>query len=357
MAGIAGMLGVADASREYLNTVGQKVVFDAAGKWLAAHNADMQAFIGVFAEGETEDHSFRYKLPGGGRLQRRSGQAQSGATKPYGSWDVALPLEEFGDQTVYTEDSAAEMTIADMQLHLDNVRIKDINTMRFEMLKALFNNTARTFVDERKGSLTIQSLANGDSVVYPPVLGSESEATDNHYIETSYAPTAISDTNNPFVTARGELEEHFGAPSGFGNICVFINPDATPDTEALTDFDPVNDSGKRPGANRDVVAMIPNVPGRILGRTNGVWVSEWRWIPATYMLGIDLDSPRPLMVRRPGAYTGFPNGLSLRSTDTAYPFRAAHYSHRFGVGVANRLNGVVLELAAGGSYSIPSDFA
>lgn len=357
MANLAGLLGVSDASRTYLNTVGQKLVFEAANKWLAAHNADMQAFQSVFVEGETEDYTFRYKLPGGGRLQRRSGQAQSGTTKPTGAWDVAFPLEEFGSQIAYTEDGAAEMTVQDMQLHLDAVRTQDINTMRFELLKALFNNTARTFVDEIKGSLTIQPLANNDAVNYPPVLGSESEAGENHYIETGYAPSAISDTNNPYETGRNDLEEHFGTPSGFGNVVAFINPDAKAKTEALTDYDPVNDSAKLPGSTRDVVTGAPMVPGRLLGRTSGVWVAEWRWIPATYMLFIDLDQPRPLMIRRPGSYTGFPRGLALRSTDTAYPFRAAHYSHRFGVGAGNRLNGVVLELANGGSYTIPTAFA
>jgi hypothetical protein len=30
---------------------------------------------------------------------------------------------------------------------------------------------------------------------------------------------------------------------------------------------------------------------------------------------------------------------------------------RFGLGTRNRLNGVIMELGVGGSYSIPSDYA
>lgn len=354
MAGLFGLLGTADTDREYVNTVGQRVVYDAIQAYLTRVNADAEAAMVAFIEGMTEDHTERYKLPGGGRLQRRGGLTRSGAVKAGGQWDVAYPLEDFGAQVVGSDVDMAYMLIGDLERHLTTVTLQYVNTVRFEMLKALFNNTARTFTDERKGNLTIQPLANNDSVVYPPVLGSETEATDNHYLESGYAASAISDTNNPYVTIKNKLEEHWGAPTGGSNVAVFIHSDQLPVTEALTDYVPVVDAFVRAGDNTAVPINLPNVPGSIRGRTNGVWVVEWRWIPTGWKLGMHLEQPAPLKMRVDPANTGLPRGLALVARDEIYPMESAEWRVRFGLGVGNRLNGVAFELGTGGSYTIPA---
>lgn len=356
MAGIFGILGLQDTDRSYVNTIGQSIVYTATQTLLQQYNSDLQAALMLFVEGETDGYKERYKAPGGGRLQRRGGQAPSAAVKAGGSWDVAYPLEDFGAQVAGDDVALAYMTMQEYQRHLDTVMIQDMNTVRYEMLRALFNNTAGTFVDPLYGSLTIERLANGDSVTYPPVLGSESEATENHYLESGYAATAISDTNNPYVTIRQELEEHFGASTGGDNIAAFINPAEVPETEDLSDFDGVEDRFIRVGANTDVPVMLPNAPGRIVGRTNGVWIIEWRWMPANYILGIHLDVPAPLKMRVDPADTGLARGLSLVATEQNYPLQSSHWRHRFGMGVGNRLNGVVMELGTGGTYTVPTGY-
>lgn len=357
MSGIFGLLGLSDTDRSYLNTIGQSVVYSASQQLLQQYNAELNAAMSIFVQGTTTGYKERYKLPGGGRLMRRGGQAQSAAVKAYGSWDVAYPLEDFGAQLAESDIAMAYMTMDEYNRHLDSVMIRDMNTVRFEMLKALFNSTAGTFVDPLYGSLTVERLANGDSVTYPPVLGSETEATDNHYLESNYAATAISDTNNPYVTIREELEEHFGASTGGDNIAVFINPAEVPETEDLSDFDAVPDRFISTGANTDIPQNLPSAPGRVIGRTNGVWVIEWRWIPANYALGIHLEAPAPLKMRVDPPDTGLGTGLQLVATDTDYPLSFAHYRHRFGLGVGNRLNGVVLEFGTGGTYTVPTAYS
>lgn len=357
MSGIFGILGLSDNDRSYVNTIGQSLVFTATQTLLQQYNADLNAAMSIFLDSTTTGFKERYKLPGGGRLQRRGGLAQSAAVKAYGSWDVAFPLEDFGAQLADSDIAMAYMTMPEYNRHVETVMIQDMNTVRFEMLKALFNSTAATFVDPINGSLTIERLANGDSVVYPPVLGSETEATDNHYLESNYAATAISDTNNPYITIREELEEHFGTSTGGDNIVVFINNAETPETEDLSDFDAVPDNYVRVGSNTDVPQGLPTVPGKVIGRTNGVWVVEWRWMPANYMFGIHLDAPKPLKMRVDPADTGLGTGLQLVARDQQYPIESAHYRHRFGFGCANRLNGVVMELGTGGSYSVPAAYA
>jgi hypothetical protein len=359
MSGIFGILNLntTDNQRTFVNTVGQRIVYDAINELLTRYNAGLRAAMAVFVETETTQFKERYMLPGGGRLQRRGGQAQSGAVKAAGYWDVAYPLEDFGAQLASSDVAMAYMTMADLDRHLKTIFIQNTNTVRYEILKALVNNTQRTFTDPLHGALAVESLANGDSVTYPPVLGSEDEATDDHYLESGYVAADISDTNNPFVTIRDELEEHFGAATGGENIVVFINSAQTAKVEALADFDEVPDRFIRVGDDTDVPEGLPNVPGRILGRVSGCWAVEWRWVPASYLMGIFMDAPRPLKVRRDPADTGLPSGLTLVATDETYPLLSSHYRHRFGIGVGNRLNGVVMELGNGGTYTIPTGYS
>jgi len=358
MSGIFGLLNVNDTDRVFLSTLGQRIVADAVTQEFARYNAELQMAMGIFVEERTVDHTFRYKLPGGGRLQRIGGQAPTAAVKTTGSWDVAFPIESFGAQISTDRIDMAYMTVQDLNRHIDTLFMQDTNTVRFEMLKALFNNTARTFADPYKGSLTIQPLANGDTVVYPPVLGSETEAVESHYLYSGYASASMSDTNNPYKTIVAELEEHFGAMTGGSNIVAFINNAETAKTVALTEFNTVGDRYINPGANTDTVNTVPNVPGRILGRTDsGVWISEWRWVPANYILALHLDARAPLIQRIDPPETGLPADLALIVKDADYPIESSYYEHRFGVGVGNRLNGVVMFLDTGSSYAIPSAFA
>jgi hypothetical protein len=57
------------------------------------------------------------------------------------------------------------------------------------------------------------------------------------------------------------------------------------------------------------------------------------------------------------ADTGLGMGLQLVAEDERYPIKSAHYRNRFGYGVRNRLNGVVVQLVASTSYTIPTIYA
>lgn len=355
MSAIFGALNINDTDRVFQSTVGQEVIYDEAAKFIAKANDEMNKSMEAFVEGTTDKYKTRYKLPGGGYLQHRNSDGSYSAVKASGAWDVAYPMIDVGAMISGNDVDMAYMTVAELDSHIQTIVMKNVNTTRYELLKALFNNTADTFVDDLHGSLTIQPLANGDSVVYPPVSGSASEATENHYLESGYAASAIADAHNPYVTIRDELLEHFGESP---NVAVFINSAEEPETEDLTDFDAVNDAYTRPGANTAQLFDIPvNLPGTIIGRTNGVWVVKWNWIPAGWALGIDLDATKPLMKRVDPADTGLPEGLNLVATDERFPFKNAIWRNRFGFGCGNRLNGVVMEFGTAGTYTVPTAYA
>lgn len=358
MSGIFGHLKLADTDRVFSATAGQQVIYEAIRDYLDRVNMETNQFLSVFVDQTTSNYKERYKLPGGGHLQRRAADGRFGAVKSYGYWDVAYPIEDFGAQIATNDVVSSYMTAQELENHVNTVVIQNANTVRFELLKALLNNTQDTFTDPLWGSLSIEPLANGDTVTYPPVIGSESEATEDHYLESSYAATAISDTNNPFVTIRDDLVHHYGIAGDGYNIVVFINGDEQDEVEDLTDYDPVTDRYTRPGANINEVFGLPaGLPGAVLGRTNGVWVVRWDWIPDNYMLGIHLDAPKPLKQRIDPADTGLGTGLQLVTRDESFPFEGSFWRHRFGFGCGNRLNGVVMELGTGGTYDIPSGYS
>jgi hypothetical protein len=358
MSNIFGSLGVSDSDYVFSATQGQRVIFEAATAYVAEQNAALNAVVSTFVDRTTSDHIMRYKLPGGGMLQKRGGQAQSGATKATGSWDVAFPLSEYGDQIAGDDVSLAYMTVAELDRHFQTVVTRNINTVRYELLKTLFTPTNTTFVDPNWGALTCVPLANGDAVVYPPVVGSATEATDNHYLPTVYLAAGISDTNDPisgFVIP--ELEEHFGQVTGGAPIVVFINTAQVAKISALAAMVGVVDNYVIPGANTDTPILPPTVPGRILGRhMGGAWVVQWDWIPSDFILGVHLDAPKPLYKRVDPPQTGLPADLTLVSQDEEYPFRVAHWRNRFGFGVANRLSAIALKLHAN-TYAVPAAYA
>jgi len=358
MSGIFGALNVADTDRVFNATVGQRAIYETAMEYIARINAELQEVLAVFIESTTEDHKRRYKLPGSGYLQKRSIQGRYASVKAVGQWDVGFPLEDYGAQISGNDIDFRRMTIAELDRHLDTVVGMNINTVRHEVLQALMNNTQDSFLDEEWGAVLVEPLANGDATLYPPVLAASDEATDNHYLESGYAPTAIDDgANDPLTLIKDELEEHFGVDEAGSDIMVFSNPDATPDVTAMDGFVRITDKGIVPGDDTaTLVAALPRHPGTLIGRGKGVWYVEWRHLPATYMIGVHLSSPKPLIRRVDPADMEIPDGLNLVARDEEFPFLGSFWRHRFGLGVGNRLNGVVVENGSGGTYSIPTAY-
>jgi len=359
MSGIYGLLGKDDRDRAFrVQNLGAEVIYDAVSELLDSWNEGLQKALGVFVEAETETFKKRYKLPGGGKLQEmgQNTQAQAAARKRTGQYDVAFPLKEYSAAFGGNRVDMAYMTLEELDNHLKTIFTEDAATLRFLMLDRLFNNVQGSFGDNDHGTLLIEGLANGDAVVYPPVIGSATEATEDHYLEAGYLATAISDSDNPYTTIRDELTHHTKRIQGGQNIVVFINNAEVAETEALTDFDPLSDNFVRDGEDTAVPFGLPTaLPGRIIGRSNGVWIVEWDFIPATYMYGQDIDQPAPLFMRTDPASTGLPGGLALISEGKGKgPLEGSVWSRRTGFGVGNRLNGVCMELAAGGSYTKPT---
>ncbi len=357
MSGIFGQLGLGDTEFVFAATQGQDVIYTLIQAHLDRVNADIAAALSVFVAQTTETHKERYKLPGGGFLQKlgQNPQGRADDVKTFGGYDVAYPLEEFGAQISMTRVSEAYMTVDDLNRHVTGVVKRNVRSVRNELLVAMFDNTQDTFTDINWGSLTIEPFANGDTVTYPPVVGSGTEATEDHYLESGYTAANISDTNNPYVTIRDDLVHHYDGTTTDNEVAVFINKAQLTVTEALTDFTPVTNTNVIPGTQTATLTGQPTGhPGVLVGSTNGCWVIVWDWVPANYMIGTFIEDDPPIKMRIDPAAVGLGSGLQLVSEDEIYPVSASHWSHRFGFGAGNRLNGVVMELGTGGTYTVPT---
>ena len=364
MSGIFGHLNVSDSDYVFNLTVGQQVIYEAARNFVELANEEIRRVYSVFISQTTTKYTLRYKLPGNGYLQRREADGRYGSVKAYGSWDVSFPLEDFGAMVVGNDVDMAYMTVAELDHHIRTVTQQNVNTNRYEILKALMTRSNGTFVDKNHGSLTIRRLANTDGTTYPPVLGSVTDADDEHYAESGFAATAIDDTHDPWTgvgmtgsfSIVDELEEHFGASAGSAEIVSFVNQAEVPEIQGLTDFVDVDIRQVREGAQTAQVVGAPmDIPGVVIGRhRSGAWIVRWDWVPANYILSIHTGVEAPLQKRVDPPETGLGMDLQLVAQDEEFPFKEMIWRNRFGVGVANRLNGCVVELGTGGSYTDPT---
>ncbi len=357
---ISSILNVNSDDRAYVNNIGQRRVYEAAREYVQKRVNESLMTASAFISEQTELWQEQYALPSGGRMRRSGGLTDAPTRRTLGGWTVAYPLHDFREALGFTDRDYAYMPIGEFQRQVDGILEASVNELRFQVLRRLFKNTTDSVEEARPAgaTLTIQPLANNDSVVYPPVEGSDTESVDQHYLASGYVAADISDTNNPLTTLANEVGEHFMFSTGGNNIVVFINNAQTAKIAALTEFDPVIDNFIRAGGNSDVPINLPNVPGKIIGRTqtSGVWVVEWRWIPANYLLCTHLEAEAPLKMRVDMAASGLPRGLHMHIASDNRPIETMEWRYNFGIGTANRLNGAVMELTAG-AYSIPSAYA
>lgn len=354
---IWGILGLEDAQTP-VNQVGQRQTFEAITEFINRHNAAVQRVIGTLVEGTTTDIETFFETPGGGMMQEGNEYSRPGAIKTFGRYNVGYPLRDARDQIAADDITLAYMTLRQVNRSVETIFTRHLNWIRFHILRALFNNVNDTdYYEEAYGrTVTIRRLANQDGTIYAPVINADDGAEDDHYLISGYTSANISNTNNPFITLRDEIKEHFGEGV---NIVVFINPAQSAVVKLLADFVEYGDPMLRqPNDTTVIVGQAPaGVPGTIIGRISNVWVSEWVHVPADYMLAVDVAQPGPL-TKRVDIPTDIQGRgvLALVARQVEWPLQEAFWRDRHGYGVSNRLSAAVMQLAAAGPYAIPAAY-
>ncbi len=361
MSTIYGLAKITASDYAYVNNMNQDLLYTGAQQYIElANNAALNAMSMFVDPTPTTNFKERFQLGITGRMQRASEETTGAPIARSGGWDVAYPIWNFHEGLQMSDVDAAYLTPQELQVHVDGIITRHLNAKRHEILYRVFNNTQDTFTDKRHGSLTIEPLANGDSVLYPPVEGTETEAVDNHYLESGYAASAISDTNNPVKTLVEELVEHGVQRTQDIPCAVLINPAQQAKIEALAGFRSYITPAVIRGNDTAQINMPPqNLPGKIIGYVLGYgWISVWKWIPENYMVAVNLEAPQPLKMRVDPAQTNLGGGgLVMLPEERNGVLTFNSWRLRFGLGAANRLSCAVMELGTGGSYTIPTAYA
>ncbi len=359
-----GATGIKDSERPFTSITGQRLVWETTTELFARWSAEFEDMSRIFVQGMTPEHKLRYELPGGGEAEAIAfEETDFGDIRRTGNWDVAWPIWVTGSKLTRNRVSRAYMTMGQWEASIQTVFNINNNTQFRRMLSALFKNTNTTFSDPIYGDLTVVPLANNDSVVYPPLITSTSEAAENYYLGASYAETGISNSNNPFRTIRDELEPRFGFTQGGSSIVVFVATSAMQYIELLADFFPTDDSKLMYGDDVTRVSgfpaagMVPST-ARVEGVCNGCWVVSWNRIPANYMIARDTTTAPPLMARTDDVEGLGDGSLQLLHSDREefFPDMTTRWIQRIGYGVGNRLGALVLHLSGAGTYTIPTGY-
>lgn len=344
-----GFLSLKDVFAERVEDVGIQIVNDAIDATLAEHNKQLMDLMSLFVD-VTTAYSVRFKTPGAASLQGMDENGRARPIKTAGYYDIAFPLQMAGIAWGQTYVASKKMTVEDANNTMATIVTADKRWLRDRIFAALLTNANYTFVDPEHGSLTVKPLANGDTDTYLIQAGTDAGTTDTHFLAQA---GAIADAADPFPAIYSELTEH---PENSGDVVVFVPTSNKAAVEGLSGFYPMGDSNLTVGSAATVVSGTLNVtmPGKLFGyHEAGVWLAEWKGLPANYLVGTMTGGPRPVAMREePQAVLRGFNRVAERND---YPFFESQYLRIAGFGIQNRV-GALVQRVGNGAYAIPTNY-
>lgn len=346
-----GFISLQHLFDQRVTEIGVEVIRKAILETTAAWNDEINNMLGVWAQASTV-HKELVRLASTQMLQPIDQWGNPMPVLAAGEYDVGYPLDGGGTAWGTNRVSNALITVEEANDYVLDALRGDSNWLRVHMLAALMDNNSWTYKDEQFGNLTVQPLANGDSVTYL-MNGLTTSITDNHY---SAQAADIDDANNPFPAIYDELQEH---PSNSGPFVSYVPTNLTDSIEAMESFIPVDDpevirSSLADRLTNDGTDTILGPGTEILGKANRVWIVEWRTLPDNYIVSLARGSAPFMRMRQyPAAQL---QGLfpEFHSPDgNLFVNRLMRFC---GFGVRDRVAACVHQVG-NGSYQVPTGYA
>lgn len=313
-----------------------------------AHNDMINSLTGLFAE-RTTAASARFKTVGNHRLQPLDENGRARPVKFFGHYEVAFPIRDAGTAWGANYKSLAKLTVEDANRITGEMLKADALWMRDQMLAALFTDATYTYEDPEVGDLTIQPLANGDTVTYLR-NGDSASSADTHQLAFA---DAIAEATDPFPTIVEELTEH---PENSGEVVILLPSALVTDTKDLSAFYGMPDANITPGANTDTVNGGPGVttPGKVVGYHDaGAWITEYKGLPAGYGIAVATGGEKALRMREePEPQL---QGFHRAGERNDHPFYEEQWVRYAGFGAYNRVGAVVFRIG-NGTYAEPANY-
>lgn len=284
---------------------------------------------------------------------------RGGATRYFRGYDF-----KFYDLAIrYTWMFIAEADRRQLEMQ-HNLALDADNKLLFnKVMKTLFNGLNVVGVGDKNEPVTVYKFYNGDGEVPPPYATSTFTGTHTHYLTSGGATV----TSANLVTVSNELGHHGYTLNNGYRIALLVNKQEADvirgfktSTGAAFDFvpNPAYYGGAIfvPNTGTYVGGPSGTMPGEI-----GTWgpfhVIEEPYIPAGYMVALasggpeNLTNPIGLREHTNPAYRGLKIIPGQRSD---YPLLDSFYRRGFGTGIRQRGGGVVMQITAAGSYTIPA---
>lgn len=342
-----GFIGYEDIANERVSASNIAVIYAAIRASVDEHNRQVDAVLSELVE-RTTASTVRYKVPGSGTLQPLDARGNPLPVKDEGKYDVGFPLQRGGTAWGDDIESRALMTVAEADRQTLAALRRDANWIRRHVLAAMLDNTSWTYVDEDEGNVTVQPLANSDSVTYLKSDGST--ATDSHYYAQA---AAIADAANPFPALLSELREH---PENEGPFVAYIPTALKATTMALTNFHDVADPNIELGSGQARLTgrLDRGFGNEVLGYVDGVWIVEWTLLPATHGIVVARGADaKPLRMReRPVAAL---QGLVTSTFSPDGNLNEYRFRRIAGFGAYNRVGAVAFHIG-NAAYQIPTGY-
>lgn len=315
---------------------------------ITEHNRQQNALFALLARTTTQ-FKLRYNTPGAETLQPGDENGRYLPTQGGASYDVAFPLQFAGTAWGYNRTARAKMTVEQVNNIMAQKLLADIRWRRNHMLAAIFAPSAWTFTDKEHGALTVQPVANADGTVYSIMAGTDAGADDDH----RYAQAAaISDAANPFPTIYDELTEH---PENGGDVIAFIASAQKASVQGLAGFKDYGDPDVTVGTGNDRLTgqLGVAVPGAVIGKTDNVWIVEWKSLPSGYGFAVT-SGGEPVLAARQQPEPEL-QGFQRIGQRNDVPFTEDQYERQEGFGVWNRVGAVPFRIG-NGTYAAPTGY-
>jgi hypothetical protein len=350
-----GFVGLQHLFNERVAEVGVGRIFTAIQESAEEHARQINELNASYVELTTVAKE-QIELAGSGTLQPLDEWGNPIPVRPSGSYAVAYPIQGAGTAWGTNRITQAMMTVDEANRNTVESQRMDADWIRRHVLAATFDNVAWTFNDKigpngakGLGDISIQPLANGDTVTYVKTGGSV--ATDDHYLAQA---AAIDDSNNPFDDIYDELIEH---PSNGGPVVVYVATSLKTSIQALTAFVEVGDPDLRYGvATTQIDSSVENIRGfgdEVLGKVNKCWIVEWKVLPAGYMIG-HAEGGGPVLKQREYSASEL-QGFFMEEHSDDGARQLTKMLRYAGFGVSNRI-GALAYYVGGGAYVIPTDY-
>jgi hypothetical protein len=344
--------------------VDREALLDAQRLTVAAHNAEVAAFVDPFADLTTE-RQVSVKLGATNRLQPLDENGRPRPVKQAGNYIVGFPLFKAGSAEGWNFWAHEQMTVQDFADSLDLMLQGDVNWVRDQLLSAAFYNGAGfAYHDDANGEdYTVYGPANGDATVYDAVAG---PATDSHF---SFQAAAIDSANDPFQAIYDDIMEH---PVNAGaRVVAFVSPTLVAALKLLPEYAPARDLVPvvrvvpAAGSTTTEPLVSPPLPIRLastmqfVGTVGNVFVVSWQSLaplstpPVGYIIALAVGARvKPLAVRQ-YPVRSLQGLVNIGEPMSRFPYQQNNYLRALGAGARNRVGMFVMRVGSG-SYAGPT---